>query len=152
MIEFYLLVMPVFGIAILAAIVLLGKRATVAQERAAQNKCLHCGYDLRGSRLRCPECGVKAFRRLDFKKLRQTGTPSAINWAEIAGADLNEVVYESVNANETRLLSFQLQLRGIPARRADDNFPGQPFLVLYTVRVREVDRELADHVVEEYED
>jgi hypothetical protein len=34
-----------------------GWRRWARQQRQKTGRCLHCGYDLRGSRARCPECG-----------------------------------------------------------------------------------------------
>lgn len=48
------------GIGIVSAIVVLHFLAARRRQqvRAAQGLCLHCGYDLRSSKQRCPECGV----------------------------------------------------------------------------------------------
>ncbi len=34
------------------------RREVERQRRKQQGLCLHCGYDLRGSKNRCPECGT----------------------------------------------------------------------------------------------
>jgi len=42
----------------LPAPALVARRALVSRRRAARGLCLACGYDLRGSISRCPECGT----------------------------------------------------------------------------------------------
>jgi hypothetical protein len=38
-------------------------RKVLFNERVASGRCVYCGYDLRASALRCPECGAKPFIR-----------------------------------------------------------------------------------------
>jgi rRNA maturation endonuclease Nob1 len=46
------------GLAIVALVVaVVLPRALRDDERLFHNQCLHCGYDLRDSPDRCPECG-----------------------------------------------------------------------------------------------
>ena len=57
-----LIVLPywliVFGSALAPAWSLIGYKRRRAARRLAAGCCIHCGYDLRGSPDRCPECGA----------------------------------------------------------------------------------------------
>ncbi len=52
------------------------RRASTRQRRCARGECEHCGYDLRGTPGRCPECGSAArtlFARLQSLLQRKMG-------------------------------------------------------------------------------
>jgi hypothetical protein len=51
------LLLPGLLIVILVVAIVL-PRALRDEKRLRQNLCLHCGYDLRESSDRCPECGA----------------------------------------------------------------------------------------------
>jgi hypothetical protein len=59
----HVLLVPLWAIAIVSAIlpgwwVVRYRRRRLVRQRQAANLCLRCGYDLRGSAGRCPECGT----------------------------------------------------------------------------------------------
>jgi hypothetical protein len=60
--KFYVLFGPIWPIAILAAILpaLWLARARRSRKRVVAGLCSNCGYDLRASPERCPECGTPA--------------------------------------------------------------------------------------------
>ncbi len=55
---------PVWGLAIVSGLVVIPpvlrawRRRRCARSRRCQGLCVHCGYDLRASAERCPECGA----------------------------------------------------------------------------------------------
>lgn len=55
-----LIAVPLWSIAAPTGLVVVGLTvgSTRARRRAADNRCATCGYDLRGSAGRCPECGT----------------------------------------------------------------------------------------------
>ena len=57
---FLLVVLAIVSVLLFPVILLVLSRylrARRAKHRLNQNQCIHCGYDLRGSKDRCPECG-----------------------------------------------------------------------------------------------
>jgi predicted amidophosphoribosyltransferase len=50
------------GVLMVAYVILAGRRALERRRRWRQDLCRDCGYDLRGSRERCPECGARIVR------------------------------------------------------------------------------------------
>jgi hypothetical protein len=51
-----LLVVPFVGVAVTGLAFVLYGRAELAAERKSKGLCLRCGYDLRATPGRCPEC------------------------------------------------------------------------------------------------
>jgi len=39
------------------------KHDALLTQRRARHQCLHCGYDVRATPERCPECGRRPFER-----------------------------------------------------------------------------------------
>jgi hypothetical protein len=148
---FYFVPQIVFAAMLFVFFLFIGKKAKQAQNRSAQGLCLRCGYDLRASRDRCPECGEKPLRRLDDKKLRQPFKRESETCADAADEDLNFVIHETTEREEAMRLVVQLEARQVAARREDINFKGQPFLSLHRVFVRECEEKMAEEIIRQFE-
>jgi GNAT superfamily N-acetyltransferase len=104
-----LLLLMIPGLLLLIGVViarLLGGGARTMR-RVAEGKCIHCGYDLRASPLRCPECGKVAVR---FSILN----PDDLSTFEKAYA----IYAEAINAAEQKPRDVMIQM----LRREDYRF------------------------------
>jgi len=46
-------------VAIMAGVIVMARGVSKRSRRWAAGQCVRCGYDLRGSKGDCPECGAK---------------------------------------------------------------------------------------------
>lgn len=104
-------------------LILRESRRLKAKERFERLQCVHCGYDLRASDQRCPECGfpiqapdLPLTMTLDLAAL-QTQWPTDHQETRIPRPDECRVdVYAGTEGEPIHLLAQQLQARGISAR------------------------------------
>jgi hypothetical protein len=106
------------------------------QRRAERHLCLKCGYDLRGSRERCTECGEVMSPALDSLALRTAWPVDRITALPLQPGEALTVIYETAVADDALMLSLQLDARGVPAKREERPWPGRDGLTLFQVVVR----------------
>gem|GEM_PF-4189377 len=111
-----------FAMVIMLALLLLSGianfRADRRQRWADHRRCTECGYDLRATPYRCPECGITTGRwnsRMR-QRLRQALPQQPMTPVVLADGEPVAVVYASVNGIEVDLLRQHLQARGIACR------------------------------------
>jgi hypothetical protein len=96
------------------AIYYLNRSLANARSRVSEHRCVGCGYDLRESPDRCPECGLATPRRLDPAKIHRLPSQSGAELPEGGPiGPLASVVFETADLSEARILTLHLRVAGI---------------------------------------
>lgn len=132
----------VSGTIIIAALILIGSAilrgilVVRANERFAAWKCVNCGYDLRGSDDRCPECGfpiqppeLPLTMPLDVKMMREQ-CPSSETEPRKPEPEETEVEVYCADSVSVKMLVEHLRAEGAAARIRYSHF--KPDLRFYT--------------------
>jgi hypothetical protein len=126
----------VIALLLIGSAILRGILVVHANERFAAWKCVNCGYDLRGSEDRCPECGfpiqppeLPLTMPLDVKLMREHW-PSTHTPPRKPEPEETEVEVYSADIASVKMLVEHLRAEGAAARIRYSHF--KPNLAFYS--------------------
>jgi hypothetical protein len=105
---------------LIVSLILREKRRLDAKDRFDRQQCVNCGYDLRASEDRCPECGfpiqapeLPLTMALDRQTLANDWPPETQNPRQPGSDEIRVEVYASEEMMAVDLLAEQLEARGL---------------------------------------
>lgn len=129
---FGLAVILLLAAAMPLAVALRALRLTRMSRAESTGKCPVCGYDLRATKRRCPECGTPVFDGLPRHIPLRDDWPATSMVPRSPSADETPiVVHQAASSLEANLLQQQFEARGIECRITIDKIAG-----VYTGRTR----------------
>jgi hypothetical protein len=150
------------AVVLFGSVILRGVMIVRANERFASWKCVKCGYDLRGSRERCPECGfpiqppeLPLTMPLNVKLMRENWPVMEKHLRKTEPGETEVEVY-CADVASVKMLVEHLRAEGAPARIRYSHFV--PTLAVYgegerdfaTVRVWSGDLERAIDIIRRF--